>query len=159
MLVNYKGRPWMKGATENPGLLYSLAACITGVVVAAWEMVPMLNAQLGLVEIPDAATKRTLLLVIATTLVGTLVWDRLMLAIFAPRILRCQIQELQELKLADVWGEKSARNVLIAIAAACWLYFTEGNLMVLGGCYWLSRRMAATPTAQNPNAPQQQAAR
>ena len=22
MLVNYKGRPWMKGATENPGLLY-----------------------------------------------------------------------------------------------------------------------------------------
>ena len=24
MLVNYKGRPWMKGATENPGLLYSL---------------------------------------------------------------------------------------------------------------------------------------
>ena len=24
MLVNYKGRPWMKGATENPGLLYPL---------------------------------------------------------------------------------------------------------------------------------------
>ena len=25
MLVNYKGRPWMRGATENPALLYSLA--------------------------------------------------------------------------------------------------------------------------------------
>lgn len=40
MLVNYKGRPWMKGATENPGLLYSLAACVAGVVIASWEVCP-----------------------------------------------------------------------------------------------------------------------
>lgn len=33
MLVNYKGRPWMKGATENPALLYSLAALVAAVVV------------------------------------------------------------------------------------------------------------------------------
>ena len=39
MLVNYKGRPWMRGATENVALLYSLAACVAGVVVAAWELV------------------------------------------------------------------------------------------------------------------------
>merc|ERR1719327_224859 len=53
MLVNYKGRPWMRGATENPALLYSLAACVAGVVVAAWELVPQLNSYLGLVALPN----------------------------------------------------------------------------------------------------------
>ena len=38
MLINYKGRPWMKGATENPGLLYSLAGCVVGICVCAWEV-------------------------------------------------------------------------------------------------------------------------
>ena len=53
MLVNYKGRPWMRGATENPALLLSLAACTAGVVVAAWEAVPYLNETLGLVKLPN----------------------------------------------------------------------------------------------------------
>merc|ERR1719482_1305603 len=60
MLVNYKGRPWMKGATENPALLYSLALCVAGISVAAWELLPQLNDTLGLVKLPTDAMRYSL---------------------------------------------------------------------------------------------------
>merc|ERR1719267_325232 len=77
MLVNYKGRPWMRGATENPGLLYSLALCVLGVVVAAWEIVPQLNEYLGLIALPSDEARYELLALLAVTLLGSFVWDRL----------------------------------------------------------------------------------
>merc|ERR1711998_68588 len=97
------GRPWMKGATENPGLLYSLAACVAGVVVAAWEVVPQLNQQLGLVPLPDDGTRYKLLLSIGATLFGTLLWDRLCVSVFAPRIFESQLDELRALSTSDFW--------------------------------------------------------
>merc|ERR1719149_483493 len=68
MLVNYKGRPWMRGATENPGLLYSLVACAAGVIVAAWELIPQLNSTLGLVPLPSDEMRYKLLSILAVTL-------------------------------------------------------------------------------------------
>merc|ERR1719240_1599339 len=65
MLVNYKGRPWMRGATENPALLYSLALCVAAVCVAAWEVVPYLNETLGLVPLPTDAMRYQLLYILA----------------------------------------------------------------------------------------------
>ena len=107
MLVNYKGRPWMRGATENPALLYSLALCVAGVVVAAWEVVPYMNTYLGLVPLPDDETRYALLAIIGVTLAGSFVWDRLCLALFAPRIFASQIAELRALSAADFWGPKA----------------------------------------------------
>jgi len=150
MLVNYKGRPWMKGATENPGLLYSLAACVAGVVIAAWEVVPQLNDQLGLVALPDDETRYKLLLTIATTLVGSFVWDRLCVAVFAPRVFASQVDEIRSLSISDFWGPNSSKHVGMAVAALAWLYFTEGNMIMLAGGYWLYRKSKAAPPAQPP---------
>ena len=149
MLVNYKGRPWMKGVTENPGLLYSLAGCVAGVTAAAWEIVPQLNEYLGLVPLPDDATRYTLLGLIAATLVGSLVWDRLCVLIFAPRIFKSQVDEIAALSIGDFWGPNSAKYCAAAIAGAAWLYYTEGNMLLLGMVYMLYRR---TQTPQ-PGAP------
>ena len=140
MLVNYKGRPWMKGVTENPGLLYSLAGCVAGVTAAAWEIVPQLNEYLGLVPLPDDATRYTLLGLIAATLVGSLVWDRLCVLVFAPRIFKSQVDEIAALSIGDFWGPNSAKYCAAAIAGAAWLYYTEGNMLLLGMVYMLYRR-------------------
>jgi len=137
-----------EGSTENPGLLYSLAACVAGVVVAAWEIVPYLNEQLGLVPIPDDATRYSLLSILSVTLLGSLTWDRLCVAIFAPRIFESQLDELRALSLSDFWGPNSMRNVGYGAGILAWLYFTEGNMLLLGGAYWLYRKSKAPP----PNA-------
>ena len=37
MLVNYKGRPWMKGVTENHALFLSVVACVAGCSIDLWS--------------------------------------------------------------------------------------------------------------------------
>ena len=101
MLVNYKGRPWMKGVTENPASSTRSPGCVAGVTAAAWEIVPQLNEYLGLVPLPDDATRYTLPGLIAATLVGSPVWDRLCVLIFAPRIFKSQVDEIAALSIGD----------------------------------------------------------
>ena len=117
MLVNYKGRPWMKGCTENPGLLYSLALCVAGVVVAAWELIPVLNNTLGLVPLPDERMRYTLLGIIGVTLLGSFAWDRLCLAVFAPRIFASQLQV--DARSTSRLDERTRRPSSPAIPARC----------------------------------------
>lgn len=148
MLVNYKGRPWMKGATENPALLYSLAACVAGICVAAWEVMPYLNETLGLVPLPTDDMRYTLLSILGVTLVGSFVWDRLCVALFAPRIFAAQLTELASLRLSDFWGPNSPKYVGGALLAAAWLYFTEGNVVIAGLGYYLYKRVVKDPQAQ-----------
>ena len=38
LLVNYKGRPWMKGLSENHALFLSLFLSIGGVCLCAWNV-------------------------------------------------------------------------------------------------------------------------
>ena len=149
MLVNYKGRPWMKGATENPGLLYSLALCVAGVVVAAWELVPQLNDYLGLIALPSDEARYELLGLLAATLLGSFAWDRLCLALFAPRLFAAQLKELSELRPADFMSDKmTPRNLGLALAVGAWLYFTEGNMLYAGAAYMFYKRMQ--PAAPAP---------
>jgi hypothetical protein len=163
MLVNYKGRPWMKGATENPALLYSLVACAAGVIVAAWELIPQLNSTLGLVPLPSDGMRYSLLSILAATLLGSFVWDRLCVAVFAPRIFHSQIKELRSLSISDFWGPDSPKKLAQLLLAGAWLYFTEGNLIVAGGAYWVyktyvkkSTDLAAAQARQQGQPPQGQ---
>lgn len=48
LFVNYKGRPWMKGVTENHALFLSIFACVAGVAFCAWEASPMVNKMIHL---------------------------------------------------------------------------------------------------------------
>ena len=127
------------------------AGCVAGVTAAAWEIVPQLNEYLGLVPLPDDATRYTLLGLIAATLVGSLVWDRLCVLIFAPRIFKSQVDEIAALSIGDFWGPNSAKYCAAAIAGAAWLYYTEGNMLLLGMVYMLYRR-TQTPAPGAPGA-------
>lgn len=43
LLVNYKGRPWMKGISENHPLFLSVFACVAGCAVCAWGAFPQVK--------------------------------------------------------------------------------------------------------------------
>lgn len=135
----------MKGATENPGLLYSLAACVAGIVVAAWEIVPQLNDLLGLVALPTEEMRYELLAVLGATLIGSFVWDRLCLAIFAPSIFASQLREFAALRASDFWGPNSPKYVGGAILGTWWLVYTEGNMIYAIGAYYAYRKFFKPP--------------
>lgn len=82
--ANYKGRPWMKGMLENHALFLSVFACIGGVVVASWEMVPKLNEVLQLAPFPDDAFRYRVVALVTATILGTFLWDRFVKCLFFP---------------------------------------------------------------------------
>jgi len=100
IFVNYKGRPWMKGLLENQPLFLSLFLCIALVAVCAWGVVPYLNQVLNLVVVPEDLRFKVMG-TLFTSLVGSFLWDRLMVAVFAPHIFKAQIDEAKSVKAAD----------------------------------------------------------
>merc|ERR1712196_318065 len=85
IFVNYKGRPWMKGLLENQPLFLSLFLCIAMVYVCAWGLIPYLNELLNLVIVPEDL-RPILMTALFISLVGSFMWDRLMIYIFARQI-------------------------------------------------------------------------
>ncbi|TDH65753.1 hypothetical protein CCR75_006141 [Bremia lactucae] len=84
--VNYKGRPFMKPMTENPGLLYSLGISIVGVFLLCTERMPLFNKVLQIVPMPDAGFTRLLTGLLTLEVLGAFAWDQLCLLVFAPTI-------------------------------------------------------------------------
>ncbi|DAZ94193.1 TPA: hypothetical protein N0F65_000420 [Lagenidium giganteum] len=84
--VNYKGRPFMKSMTDNPGLLYSLGISIVGVFLLCTEAMPVFNKVLQIVPMPDPRFARMLTGMLTLDVVGAFIWDQLCLLIFAPKI-------------------------------------------------------------------------
>ncbi|GMF17501.1 unnamed protein product [Phytophthora lilii] len=97
--VNYKGRPFMKPMTENPGLLYSLGISIVGVFLLCTERMPMFNKVLQIVPMPDPRFTRILTGLLTLEVLGAFVWDQLCLLVFAPKIF---IASMRALTFKDV---------------------------------------------------------
>ena len=93
------------------------------------------------------------------TLVGSLLWDRLCVALFAPRIFAAQLHELRSLSLADFWGPNSPRYVGGAALAGAWLYLTEGNLVLAGIAYFAYKKLIKEPQEQAAAAQAERAAK
>ena len=129
------------------------SALVLTIGAATMELFPPLNHALGLVPMPSAAASATLGRLLAATLLGTLAWDRLCLAVFAPRVARAQLDEIAALSLADIWGPTSLRNLVIGLAVAGWLYFLDGNVLVLPPAYYAYRKMSGRNNAAPVNAP------
>lgn len=89
--ANYKGRPWMKGMLENHPLFLSVFACIGGVIVAAWEFVPQLNEMIQLAPFPDDWFRYKVVILVASTILGTFLWDRLCVYLFAPKVFKASM--------------------------------------------------------------------
>uniref|UniRef100_A0AAV1TWU3 P-type ATPase A domain-containing protein n=1 Tax=Peronospora matthiolae TaxID=2874970 RepID=A0AAV1TWU3_9STRA len=92
--VNYKGRPFMKPMTENPGLLYSLGISIVGVFLLCTERMPVFNKVLQIVPMPDPRFSRILTGLLTLEVLGAFAWDQICLLVFAPKIFMASMRAL-----------------------------------------------------------------
>jgi len=92
--VNYKGRPFMESMTDKPALLYSLGACIVGVVLATSESLPVLNKVLQLVSLPSTEFGEKIMYALIFNIIACFAWDTLMMLIFARDILFATIKAI-----------------------------------------------------------------
>jgi cation-transporting ATPase 13A1 len=100
IFVNYKGRPWMKGLLENQPLFLSLFICVALVAVCAWGAFPYLNQILNLEVVPEDL-RIQVMGCLFVSLVGTFVWDRICVAVFAPHIFNTMIDEVKAVSFVD----------------------------------------------------------
>eukprot|EP00929_Paragymnodinium_shiwhaense_P113015 TRINITY_DN81280_c0_g1_i1.p1 TRINITY_DN81280_c0_g1~~TRINITY_DN81280_c0_g1_i1.p1 ORF type:complete len:1486 (+),score=495.64 TRINITY_DN81280_c0_g1_i1:141-4598(+) len=100
IFVNYKGRPWMKGLLENQPLFLSLVGCVIMVAVCAWGAIPYLNDLLNLVVVPEELRPKVMATLLVS-LIGTFLWDRLMIFLFAPQIFKTMVEEIKATEVAD----------------------------------------------------------
>lgn len=144
--ANYKGRPWMKGMMENHALFLSVFACIGGVVVASWEMVPKLNEIIQLAPFPDDGYRYKVVALVSATIAGTFLWDRLCLLVFAPRAFSAIVDEARRTTLLDLLP---VLGTLAKVVVVVWVLAT-GNLLLAGAGWYLYRnytnRVAQTAT-------------
>jgi len=143
LFVNYKGQPWMKGVTENRALFLSVFVVAGSVAAAAWEFSPELNALIHLSPFPNDHFRWCVMGLVGATLLGTLIWDRICLALFAPEVFRAI---LQSAKATTFRGDilpifKTAGKVL-----AVFFVLGTGNLLLAGAAYWWYRRSTKEDT-------------
>jgi cation-transporting ATPase 13A1 len=95
-LVNYKGKPFMRGLARNTALQYSVGLTLAGTALLATEVVPAANTYLGLV--PLGALRKRLLAAVAIDMLGAFAVDRLVLLVLAPELLRAQLEDFHRLR-------------------------------------------------------------
>jgi cation-transporting ATPase 13A1 len=100
-VVNLKGPPFMGGLIENSPLLWSLTFTFVGTFMCASEYIPQLNTWLQLEPFPSAGFRNMVLAYLACDVVGSFLWDRLMLGIYAHSILRASLESTTK---QDVWN-------------------------------------------------------
>ena len=101
-LINFLGRPWMKGMLENHPLFLSVFVCVGGVVVASWEMAPQLNDLIQLAPFPNDTYRYKVVILVVSTIFGTFLWDRLCTMMFAPRVFQAMIGEASRTTIQDI---------------------------------------------------------
>jgi len=136
LFVGYKGRPWMLGLLENTALSLSLFLSIGCLIFAAWEVSPTINRLIHLHPFPDDEFRYKIVGLVMTTLFGTFAWDRLVTAIFAPKVFGAMVQQARETTPTDF---APMVKTLIKVAGGFVLVGT-GNPIVWAGAYWAYRK-------------------
>eukprot|EP00053_Salpingoeca_punica_P019510 m.197814 g.197814 ORF g.197814 m.197814 type:complete len:1363 (+) comp17670_c0_seq2:1993-6081(+) len=109
-VVNYKGPPFMSGITQNRFLMWSLNLCGIGVVVIATNTFPTFNKWFQLVEYPHEEFQQEFLLVLFFNFVAVILWDRLMLMLFARDIFGAMLSSITKKDVFIV-----VRNVILGL--------------------------------------------
>jgi len=150
IFVNYKGRPWMKGLLENQPLFLSLFLCIAMVAICAWGAVPYLNQILNLVVVPPEL-RMQVMGTLFVSLVGSFLWDRLMVAVFAPHIFKATIDEAKALTLADFVPILKTVGYIIGGG----LFLLAGNPILWGLAFmmWRSYKKSQEQANEKPAQP------
>lgn len=131
--ANYKGRPWMKGLLENHPLFLSVFLCVGGVVVAAWELVPQANELIQLAPFPDDAFRYKVVALVCATILGTFLWDRFCVFIFAPTVFAATVEEFKKTSLKDFYPILMTLGKVVAGVAL----LGTGNILLIGGAYYI----------------------
>jgi cation-transporting ATPase 13A1 len=136
LLVNYKGRPWMKGISENHPLFLSVFACVAGCAVCAWGAFPQFNELIHLEPFPNDEFRWKLMSLVGVSILGTFLWDRLCVALFAPKIFRAMLDEALSSKPSDaIPALASLVKVLVVL-----LLLGTGNILLIGGAFYMYRK-------------------
>mmetsp|Transcript_8122 Transcript_8122/g.27262 ORF Transcript_8122/g.27262 Transcript_8122/m.27262 type:complete len:1434 (-) Transcript_8122:544-4845(-) len=145
MAVNYKGRPFMLAATENAAMGMSLAAVCTGIFVCAFEVFPALNDLLKLVPMPSDWFRQQVLISLGASVFGSLIWDRLCVAVFAPKLL--WVGYVDAWQAMPPWREqmKSTSKYLFFAAVLFVYWYLDQSLIVLLGAWYLYRQIFVAP--------------
>lgn len=133
LMVNYKGRPFQPSFTENKALLHSLGICGIGTLVCAYELIPKLNEWLGMVTLPDDQLRSTILVMLLIDIFGCLLWDRAMIALFAPKIFRASMEATSVQEMIRGAGK------LVVSGGAIWLLVNDGGIVSILIIFWLYR--------------------
>eukprot|EP00392_Amoebophrya_sp_AT5.2_P004320 g4328.t1 len=135
LFVNYKGRPWMKGMLENQALFLSLFGCMGLVWVCATNAIPIVNETLKLVDVPEDL-RITMMGMLAMSLGGAFVWDRLMHFIFAPEIFQVMWENVKTTTVKD-WMPVFKT---VGMVVGGLVVLGTGNILTLGGLWYLWRQ-------------------
>ena len=132
LLVNYKGRPWMKGVTENHALFLSVVACVAGCAACAWGVFPKLNEMIHLEPFPDDDFRFRVMGLVAASLAGTFIWDRICVRLFAPEIFKAMASEAAALSIADLLPALMNLGKVFVVLTL----LGSGNIVLMGLAYY-----------------------
>ncbi len=125
----------MKGMMENHALFLSVFACVGGCAVTAWELIPQLNSLIQLAPFPDNNYRYKVILLVASTIAGTFLWDRFCTFLFAREVFKASMEEASKTSLKDF------TPILLTVAkiGAVIMLLSTGNILLMGGAFWLYR--------------------
>jgi cation-transporting ATPase 13A1 len=138
LLVNYKGQPWMKGATENHALCLTLGSLVVGVTTLTFTVYPELNEMLDMEPFPNDEFKYKVIFLVFMSLLGSFIVDRLCLAIFSREIFVAQMEQIIYLRPQHLM---SPFMTILKILGGLWV-LGSGNLLLAGLAYWQYRKYA-----------------
>jgi len=144
LLVNYKGRPFMKGISENHPLFLSVFACVGGCVACAWGISPEVNTLIHLEPFPDDAYRFKVMGLVLAAIFGTFIWDRLCTALFAPHIFKAMWDEAKTTTLADAMPALMSLGKVLGVLAL----LGTGNILYMIGAWFLYKKYTANQEAQ-----------
>jgi len=136
LLVNYKGRPFMKGMSENHPLFLSVFACVAMCVCCAWGVFPEINTLIHLEPFPDDAFRFKVIGLVLASLFGTFLWDRLCTKLFAPRIFTAMWDEAKTTSLVDLMPAFTSLAKVVGVLVV----LSTGNLLILIGGWFAYKK-------------------
>jgi cation-transporting ATPase 13A1 len=145
LLVNYKGQPWMKGATENHALCLTLGSLCVGVTVLTFTMYPELNEMLDMEPFPNDEFKYKVIFLVFMSLLGSFIVDRICVAIFSWDIFYAGTVEM----ILKLRPEHLMAPLMTVgkIVGGLWV-LGSGNLLMAGLAYWQYRKYTQTQEQQ-----------
>ncbi|GAB5364809.1 hypothetical protein AAMO2058_001002200 [Amorphochlora amoebiformis] len=136
LFVNYKGRPWMNGLMENHSLFLSIFLCVALVATCAWGYFPQVNTLIHLEPFPDDYFRWQVMGLVGASLIGTFLWDRLIVAFFAKSIFKAMIDNAKKTTLKDLKPiVMTAAKVVGGV-----LLLGTGNIILWIGAFYVYRR-------------------